>query len=123
MRIMAVWYQLTRELNLRMAIPAKREAGTSALWLGLRGYATLGYEVIPRAKQSRAVSMLSDINEQRGMRNDDYAQLRGLLQHLVPFSLGTCAMYHMHAPATASAHLGPAGWMSASDEMLTQVAI
>ena len=123
MRIMAVWYQLTRELNLRMAIPAKREAGTSALWLGLRGYATLGYEVIPRAKQSRAVSMLMDISEQRGMRNDDYAQLRGLLQHLVPFSLGTCSMYHMHAPATAAAHLGPAGWMSADDEMLAQVTV
>ena len=123
MRIMAIWHQLTRELNLRMAIPAKREAGTSTLWLGLRGYATLGYEVIPRGKQSRAVSMLMDINEQRGMRNDDYAQLRGLLQHLVPFSLGTCAMYHMHAPATAAAHLGPAGWMSADDEMLAQVSV
>ena len=123
MRIMAVWYQLTRELNLRMAIPAKREAGTSTLWLGLRGYATLGYEVIPRTKQSRAVAMLMDIREQRGTRNDEYQQLRGFLQHLVPFSLGTCAMYHMHAPATAAAHLGPAGWMSASDEMLAQVTV
>ena len=123
MRIMAVWYQLTRELNLRMAILAKREAGTSALWLGLRGYAALGYEVIPRAKQSRAISMLSDINEQRSMHNNNYAQLRGLLQHLVPFSLGTCSMYHMHAPATAAAHLGPAGRMSADDEMLTQVSV
>ena len=66
---MAVWYTLTRELNLRMAIPAKREAGTSALWLGLRGYATLGYEAIPRAKQSRAISMLSSISKQRGMCN------------------------------------------------------
>ena len=55
MRIMAVWYTLTRELNLRITIPAKREAGTSAIWLGLRGYASLGYEVIPRAKQSRAI--------------------------------------------------------------------
>ena len=64
-RTMAVWYELTRELNLRMEIPAKREARTSTLWLGLRGYATLGYEV-PRAKQSRAISMLSDISEQRG---------------------------------------------------------
>ena len=36
MRIMAAWYTLTRELSLRMAIPAKREVGTSALWLGLR---------------------------------------------------------------------------------------
>ena len=43
------------------------------------------------------------------MRNDYYAQLRGLLLYLAPFSLGTCAMYHMHAPATATAHLGPAG--------------
>ena len=66
-----MWYTLTREFNLRMAIPAKREAGTSAHWLGLRGYATLGYEVTPRAKQSRAISMLSDASEQRGMRNND----------------------------------------------------
>ena len=104
-----------------MAIPAKREAGTWALWLGLRGYATLGYEAIPRAKQSRAISMRSSIGKQRGMRNDYYAQLRGLLQHLVPFSLGTCAMCHMHASATAAAHLGPAGWMNANEEMLVQV--
>ena len=106
-----------------MAIPAKREAGTWALWLGLRGYATLGYEAIPRAKQSRAISMRSSIGKQRGMRNDYYAQLRGLLQHLVPFSLGTCAMCHMHASATAAAHLGPAGWMNANEEMLVQVAV
>ena len=38
MRIMVAWFELTREFNLRMAIPAKREAGSSALWLGLRGY-------------------------------------------------------------------------------------
>ena len=120
-RTISVWYELTRELNLRMAIPAKREAGTSALWLWLCGYAALGYEAIPRAKQPRAISMLSSISEQRGMRNNNYAQLRGLLQHLVPFSLGTYSMYHMHAPATAAAHLCPAGWMSADDEMLEQV--
>ena len=121
--VSTVWYELARELNLRMAIPAMCEAGNSALWLGLHGYATLGYEVTPRAKQSRAISMLSDISVQRDIRNDDYAQLRGLLQHLVPFSLGTCAMYHMHAPATAAAQLGPTGWISADDEMLEQVAV
>ena len=109
MRIMCIWHELTTEFNLRMAIPAKREAGSSTLWLGLRGYATLGYEVIPRAKQSRAVAMLTDINVDKGMRNDEYQQLRGLLQHLVPFSLGSTAMYHMHAPATRAAHLGPTG--------------
>ena len=65
--------------------------------------------------------MLSSTSEQRGVRNDDYAQLRGFLQHLVPFSLGTCSMYRMHAPATAAERLGPAGWTSADEELLVQV--
>ena len=122
LRLMTVWYDMTRSFNLRMAIPAKRAAGTSTLWLGLRGFSTLGFEVIPPAKQSRALSMLQSIVELRGMQNDHYAQLRGLLQHLVPFSAGDCSMYDMHSPAAAHAHLGPAGWMRADDTLLSRVA-
>ena len=69
--------------------------------------------------------MLVSISRQRGMRNVNYAQLRGLLQDLVPFSLGTCAMCHMHAPATyrgrapprPTSGRRPAGWMNANEEM------
>ena len=80
LRLMTVWYDMTRAFNLRMAIPAKRAAGTSTLWLGLRGFSTLGFAVVPPAKYSRALSMLQSIIEHRGMQNDHYAQLRGLLE-------------------------------------------
>ena len=122
LRLMAIWHDMTRAFNLRMAIPAKRAAGTSALWLGLRGFSMLGFEVILPATQSRALSMPQSIIELRGMQNDHCDQLRGLLQRTVPFSAGDCSMYDMHSPAATHAHLGPAGWMRADDTLLSRVA-
>jgi len=39
---MRVWNDITRSFNLRMAIPRKRQVGTSLTWLGFNFYLTAG---------------------------------------------------------------------------------
>ena len=41
--VMRSWYNLIREINIRMASALKRHGGAAALWLGINHLATLGF--------------------------------------------------------------------------------
>ena len=106
---------VTRELNLRMAIPAKREAGTSALWLGLRGYAALGYSATrppPPAPRSsrRAPSPCSSASA--GSAACATSTMRSCVASCRTSSRfrsarARCATCTRRRPTAAAHHLGP----------------
>ena len=64
-RMLRCWRGLTLAINARMAIAAKRQAGTSSLWwLGIRSLTTLGIVTVPAAKRTRATNVRNPSNPQ-----------------------------------------------------------
>ena len=57
--------QVESMLNIRMAEPLKYHAGTSVEWCGNRILATIGADVIPPAKQQRALAGLTKLQTNR----------------------------------------------------------
>ena len=58
-------------IGLRMAIAAKRQAGSSVLWTGLRLHATFGVASIPPPKRARAIAELKRLGIQAIMLTGD----------------------------------------------------
>eukprot|EP00965_Chrysotila_dentata_P123386 4077606-Pleurochrysis_carterae.AAC.1 len=56
--LLRAWHQVTRRIGLAMAIPEKRQAGTSVLWLGIVFVAVAGVLFLPRDKALRAIDRI-----------------------------------------------------------------
>lgn len=52
-RMLRLWHEITSTVRLEMVKPAKRQAGSELLWLGLRALVTLGAWSIPPSKRVR----------------------------------------------------------------------
>ena len=105
-RLITCWYQVESMLNIRMAEPLKYHAGTSVEWCGNRILATIGADVIPPAKQQRALAGLTKLQTNR-MTVEEADSLTGLLVHLAPFARDPSIMYNLHAPACRVRSRGP----------------
>ena len=105
-RMLRCWRGLTLAINARMAITAKRQAGTSALWLSLRPLTTLGVVTMPAAKRTRATSVLRNIIDGDGVNMGQLKSLAGLSEHLRPFAEDIAGIMHGFHPRD-SARLGP----------------
>ena len=96
-RMLRCWRGLTLAINARMAIAAKRQAGTSALWLGIRSLTTLGVVTVPPAKRTRATNVLRNIVNGDSVQMGELKSLAGLLEHLRPFADDVAGiMYGFH---------------------------
>ena len=102
-RMLRCWRSLTLAINARMAIAAKRQAGTSVLWLGLRLLATLGIVTVPAAKRTRATNVLRNMDT---ITMGQLKSLAGLLQHLRPFADDIAGIMYGFYPRE-SERLGP----------------
>ena len=105
-RMLRCWRGLTLAINARMAIAAKRQAGTSALWLGIRSLTTLGVVTVPPAKRTRATNVLRNIVNGDGVQMGELKSLAGLLEHLRPFADDVAGIMYGFHPRD-SARLGP----------------
>eukprot|EP00965_Chrysotila_dentata_P232495 6198998-Pleurochrysis_carterae.AAC.1 len=56
--LLRAWHRVTRTVVLTMAIPEKRQAGASVLWLGGIFVAAAGVLFLPRDKALRAVDRI-----------------------------------------------------------------
>ena len=123
-RLLCCWREVTTMIGLRMAIAAKRQAGSSVLWTGLRLHATFGAASIPPSKRARAIGELKRMSEGKRMRLDDAQSLAGLLEHLLPWAAELrSAMYHFYYPHRAFASLGPQHPFLPTDAMMSQAAL
>ena len=105
-RMLRCWRGLTLAINARMAIAAKRQAGTSALWLGIRSLTTLGVVTVPPAKRTRATNVLRNIVNGDSVKMGELKSLAGLLEHLRPFADDVAGIMYGFHPRD-SARLGP----------------
>lgn len=122
-RLLTCWREVTGMIGLRMAIAAKRQAGTSILWQGIRLHGALGAAVIPPPKRQRAIAELTTMARGNPMRLDEAQSLAGLLEHLMPWAGELrAAMYHFYYPHRAFAALGPQHQFLPTDAMTTQAA-
>ena len=104
-RMLRCWRGLTLAINTRMAIAAKRQAGTSALWLGLRSLTALGVVTVPAAKRTRATNVLRNIVDDDGVNMGELKSPAGLLEHFRPFADDIAGIIHGFHPRN-SARLG-----------------
>eukprot|EP00965_Chrysotila_dentata_P023465 777754-Pleurochrysis_carterae.AAC.1 len=78
--LLRAWHKVTSSVGLTMAIPEKRQAGSSVIWLGVVFVAAAGVLFLPRNKAARAVDRI-----QRTLAHSiDTTALRklcGLLKH------------------------------------------
>ena len=101
-RLLCCWRDVTLMVGLRMAQAAKRQGGTSILWVGLRFHGTFGAVVIPPPKRARAVSELRRMHAADEFTLEDAMSIAGLLEHLTPFAAELrSSMYHMYYPHKA----------------------
>ena len=84
-RAMRVWNDITRSFNLRMAIPRKRQVGTSLTWLGFNFYLTAGIVTVAPEKVHRALAFAEGILRGATVTFDQYRRFIGLLEHMVLF--------------------------------------
>ena len=120
-RMLRCWRGLTLAINARMAIAAKRQAGTSSLWLGIRSLSTLGVVTVPPAKRTRASDMLRNIVNGDGVTMGELKSLAGLLEHLRPFADDVAGIMYGFHPRD-SARLGPTDPAPASEPRREQAA-
>ena len=101
-RLLCCWRDVTLMVGLRMAQAAKRQGGTSILWVGLRFHGTFGAVVIPPPKRARAISELRRMHSGDEFTLEDAMSIAGLLEHLTPFASELrSSMYHMYYPHKA----------------------
>jgi hypothetical protein len=94
-------------VGLRMAIAAKRQGGTSILWVGLRFHGTFGAVVIPPPKRARAIAELRRMHLGDDFTVEDAMSIAGLIEHLTPFASELrSSNYHLYYPHKAFAKLG-----------------
>jgi hypothetical protein len=96
------WHWLTSSAGTMMAIVEKRTLGTSAQWIGIKFYASLGICVVTQQKALRAIQQISRACS-GSMTLDQYRSLIGFLEHLrdVLFLRGD-KMYGLYAPFSES---------------------
>jgi hypothetical protein len=111
LRVLKRWHWLTTQSHLVMAGAAKRQAGNTALVLGLDFHAGHGAIVIPATKRVAISAKLQAVAEGRKMEAREPASITGGLVHLAPFT-GTRRYKDLIAPfhrwTARCANLGPA---------------
>ena len=101
-RLLCCWRYVTLMVALRMAQAAKRQDGTSILWVGLRFHGTFGAVVFPPPTRARAVSELRRMHSGGEFTLEEAMPIAGLLEHLTPFASELrSSMYHMYYPHKA----------------------
>ena len=108
-----VWRWLTKGLNTMMAIPAKRDIGTSAVWLGVLWLVNQGISAVTAQKVIRAIQEINLCLQGGGTLFDDYRRLIGFLEHLrqALFLLGN-SMYGLYAPHRAMLSSWDTVWLN-----------
>ena len=81
-RWLRFWDAFTTSLGLLMAIPAKRQLGSSVLWLGLIQHSMLGITVVPETKALRAAYELHAARA-GDLTFQSYRSTLGFLEHLL----------------------------------------
>lgn len=76
-----VWRWFTKGMNTMMAIAAKRDIGTSAVWLGIMWLVNQGIAAVTAHKVIRAVQEINLCLNGDSLF-DDYRRLVGFLEHL-----------------------------------------
>ena len=98
-RLICCWRNVIVLAGLRMAIAAKRQAGSNVLWIGFRTYGTFGAVVIPDEKRMRAIRQLRASADGALVTVEDAKSVAGLLEHLCPFAAQLrSSMYQMYEP-------------------------
>ena len=98
-RLICCWRNVIVLAGLRMAIAAKRQAGSNVLWIGFRTYGTFGAIVIPDEKRMRAIRQLRSSADGALVTLEDAKSIAGLLEHLCPFAAQLrSSMYQMYEP-------------------------
>jgi len=96
-RALRCWRSVTSDMNLVMAIAAKRQIGTSLTWLGFEFFTSHGVVAVQHAKLLRAKA---DIGQLLGGGQVDFGTFRsllGLLEHMLVFVGGDRTfMDHMY---------------------------
>ena len=106
-RLLSCWRDVTLMVGLRMATAAKRQGGTSILWVGLRFHGTFGAVVIPPPKRARAIAELRRMHLGDNFTVEDAMSIAGLIEHLTPFASELrSSNYHLYYPHKAFAKLG-----------------
>ena len=85
-RLLCCWRDVALMVGLRMAQAAKRQGGTSILWVGLRFHGTFGAVVIPPPKRACAISELRRMHAGDEFTLEGAMSIAGLLEHLTPFA-------------------------------------
>jgi hypothetical protein len=104
------WVRLVRDMRTYMAIPQKRQVGTSAKVWGAKVFSDLGLAVTPTDKLLRAEAALSKTASGSAVQVGEYRSLLGLLEHLTyVFGGRRRHMYGMYYPFTpgGAAERGP----------------
>ena len=108
-------------VGLRMAVAAKRQGGTSILWVGLRFHGTFGAVVIPPPKRARAIAELRRMHLGDDFTVEDAMSIAGLIEHLTPFASELrSSNYHLYYPHKAFAKLGMQYSFPPTDAMRSQ---
>ena len=104
--LLRVWRRLTLDTKLIMAIPEKRNLGTSLIWLGVLFLAGLGLVIIPTNKRLRAAVAA----RQAAQGEQDFATYRsliGLLEHIRGVTREPRAVMHgLYEPHREEARTG-----------------
>ena len=97
-RLLRAWHHVMRGFGFVMAVPEKRQLGTSIVSLGAQFFVAEGLIVIPRHKILRALSALKQVCD-GSILQGEYRSLLGLLEHLLILHCGRRdIMYGLYWP-------------------------
>ena len=92
-RAVALFNRLLKAVGIAVAIPVKRQFGSSVRWLGLDFFLSLGVVVVPENKRLRALTTVIDMSAGVAMSFADYRSATSFLQYLKPFVAGADGSY------------------------------
>jgi hypothetical protein len=84
-RSLRCWRGVTADLNLGMAIAAKRQVGTSLTWLGFEFFTSHGVVAVQQTKLLRAKEDIRHILAGGEVVFESFRSLLGLLEHMLVF--------------------------------------
>ena len=87
------------EFNLKMAIMAKRQAGTNVVWSGLDFHLTPKILSVPPEKRMRMLPVLRRVvARDKSVTFDEFRSCTGRLEHILPYTaVGREHFYHMYS--------------------------